>query len=248
MRIALAASLLPAAAILLLGSSAAAETATATAPTPTTSAPPVDDGARYAWLDAQLAQIEMPTERWFTGWTWTFAWLAVGQGSLTAASPTAKQRELSGVGVGQAVLGLGAMLMAPNTLRGARARLNKMDVTTADGQYARRKRAEYVLAAVAAEEQFEHSPIPYILAGAVNLGGAAILWRGFDQPLAAAGILAAGSVVTTVQILSRPFSATRAWAQYKKDYSPNMPAEVPPDQINISLGVGPTGVAAIGTF
>jgi hypothetical protein len=39
---------------------------------------PMDDDSRYAWLSAEIKQIEGPTERWQTGFTWGFAWLAAG--------------------------------------------------------------------------------------------------------------------------------------------------------------------------
>ena len=45
----------------------------------TTEITSLDDNARYAWLDAELTNVEVSTERWYTGWTATFAWLALGQ-------------------------------------------------------------------------------------------------------------------------------------------------------------------------
>jgi hypothetical protein len=212
------------------------------------STPPYDDDARYQWIDRKLADLEGSTQRWFTGWTWTYAFLAVGQGSLALAAPTSDQRALAGVGAVQAALGFGAMVTFPNTSIGAREQLRKMDATTNEGKFERRRRAEYHLAAVAAEEKFEHSGIPIALATAVNLGAGAVLWRGYGMWGAGAAILGAGTVVTLAQVYTRPYKATHAWEQYKKDYSPNAPAEVPPDQIMLFVGMGPTGVVLNGIF
>lgn len=231
---------------LLLGSSAAAQPPASGVPA--TGSPVIDDNARYAWIDAQLAQIEGPTERWFTGWTWTFAWLAAGQAGLAAAAPKPGQVADSAVGAVTSALGLGTMLIAPNTLLGAREQLAKFDATMPQGQYERRRRAEYVLQAVSAEERFQHSWVPHVLHTLANAGGWAVLFFGYKEYLAAWATLGAGFVVGEIQIFTRPWSATNAWEQYVKDYHPIPASQVPPDQIHLSFSVTPFGAAAQGTF
>jgi hypothetical protein len=119
-----------------------------------TTAGAVDDNARYEWLDAELARIEVPTERWYTGWVASFGVLALGQYSLAAGAPNSGLREISIAGAINSTLGLGAVLIAPNTLDGTREKLKDFDASTPLGAYERRRRAEYLLHATAAEEGF----------------------------------------------------------------------------------------------
>jgi hypothetical protein len=208
----------------------------------------MDDNARYAWLDAELVGIEASTERWYTGWTATFAWVAIGQYSFAAAAPNDGLREVSLVGAINSTLGLGAMLIAPNTLDGSLERLHAFDASSPLGAWERRRRAEYLLHATAAEEHFYHSPIPLVLAAISSGVGAFILIRQYDQVLGGWATLASGVGVTLVQMLTRPFSASSAWERYKNRYSPSPGSQVPPDQLNLSFAVTPTGVGVNGTF
>ena len=209
----------------------------------------IDDNSRYAWLDAELAHIEGPTERWYTGWTATFAWLALGQFALAGPAPNAGLREDSIVGAVNSTLGLFAMLAAPNTLSGdARGHLKAFDASTPLGAYERRRRAEYLLHATAAEEHFYHSPIPLILATITSGAGAFILIHEYDQVVAGVGTFGAGVGLTLLQMLTRPSSAGDAWERYVDAYHPTPGSQVPPDQIHLSFAVTPMGAAVNGTF
>ena len=218
------------------------------------SASTIDDDARYAWLSAEIARIEGPTERWQTGWTWGFAWLAAGEWSLTAAAPKQNLQEISGVGAVVGTLAFMNMLIQPNTMADATATLAAYDGTTPLGKYARRRHAEYLIKATSSEEAFWHSAIPFVLNTVVNVGANSVLIWGFHQPLGGWLSMGAGEIVTLIQIFSRPYSATHAWERYKKAYHPFSPSEIPPDQIDlvdklhISLGVSPGGIGALGTF
>ncbi len=209
---------------------------------------PIDDNARYAWLDAELTQIEASTERWYTGWTATFAWVALGQYSFAAAAPNTGLREVSIVGAINSTLGLGAMLIAPNTLAGTLERLHSFDASSPLGAWERRRRAEYLLHATAAEEHFYHSPIPLVLATITSAVGAFILIRKYDQVVGGWATLGSGVAVTLLQMFTRPFSATHAWERYKDKYDPSPGAQVPPDQLNLSFVVTPMGAGVHGTF
>jgi hypothetical protein len=214
----------------------------------------MDDDARYAWLSAEIAHIEGPTERWQTGWTWGFAWLAAGEWSLAAAAPKQSLQEDSGVGAVVGTLAFAAMLIQPNTMADAQATLAQYDASTPIGKYERRRHAEYLIKATASEEAYWHSLIPLTLNSAVNIAANSILIAGYHQTLAGALSMGAGEIVTLIQIFSRPYSATHAWERYKKEYHPFAPSEVPPDQddlmdkLHISLAVSPGGIGAVGTF
>jgi hypothetical protein len=210
---------------------------------------PIDDNARYAWLDSELTKIEGSTERWYTGWTAAFAWVALGQYSFAATAPNDGLREISIVGGINATLGLGAMLIAPNTLGGgALEKLHNFDASTPLGQYERRRRAEYLLHATAAEESFYHSPVPLLLAAVSSGAGALILIKAYDQVLGGWATLGSGVAVTLLQMLTRPFSAGNAWDRYVNRYNPAPNTQVSPDQIHLSFGVTPMGAAVNGTF
>ncbi|HEX3770438.1 MAG TPA: hypothetical protein VHV30_06225 [Polyangiaceae bacterium] len=209
----------------------------------------LDDSAKFAWLDAELKKINGPTERWNTGWTATFGWLALGQWAFVGPSPNAGLREMSVVGATNATLGLIAMIAAPNTLGGdALAHVEQFDASTPLGAYERRRRAEYLLHATAAEEGFFHGPIPLILAGASSAAGGAILIYGYHQVAAGWAQFGAGVGLTLLQMLTRPSSATDAWERYKNKYHPAPNPQVPPDQIQMYFGFSPMGAAMTGTF
>jgi hypothetical protein len=209
----------------------------------------LDDNARYAWLDSELGKVEGPTERWYTGWTATFAWVSVGQYSFAGPSPNAGLREFSLVGAVNSTLGLLAMLAAPNTLGGnARERLQKFDASSPLGAFERRRRAEYLLHATAAEESFYHSPIPLILATLSSAAGGAILIYGYHQIPAGWGTFGAGVGITILQMLTRPSSAGDAWDRYVNNTHPSPNVQVPPDQIHLTFDVTPMGAAMNGTF
>jgi hypothetical protein len=248
--------LLSAAAVVLLSSNASAQEGPPPPPTAgaTDSASTIDDDARFEWLAAEIAEIEKPTERWFTGWTWGFAWLTASQISLAAAAPTSGLRADSGVGAVVAGLGLAATISQPNSMLNAQETLRKYDASTPLGRYERRRRAEYILQSTASEERFEHSFIPFVLATVVNGAATYILVHDYGQDLAGWLSCAAGEVVTLIQIFSRPYSATRAWERYTKGYHPFPPSQVPPDQIelpdklHLSFVVSPGGAGARITF
>jgi hypothetical protein len=214
----------------------------------------IDDNARYAWLSAELTKIEGPTERWHTGWLWGFTWLTASQLALGASAPTIGLREDSYVGAAVGALGLVSVLIQPNTMDGALDTLKSYDGSSPLGRYERLRRAEYYLRSTAQEERFEHSVIPFALATVVNCAAAYLLVHTYGQDLAGYASLAAGEVVTLVQIFSRPYSATHAWERYQKSYHPFPPSEVPPDQIelpdqlHLSFVIGPAGLGARATF
>jgi hypothetical protein len=238
----------------LLSASAALAQETAAPETSDTPAPDlssagvVDDNARYAWLDHELAHIEGATERWYTGWTASFGVLAIGQYSMSIAAPNSGIREISLAGAINSTLGLGAVLIAPNTLDGTREKLENFDASTPLGAYERRRRAEYLLHATAAEESFYHSPIPLLLAALSSGAACVILIEGYDQVVGGFATLGAGLAVTAVEMLTRPSSATDAWKRYSTQAHPSPGSQVSPDQINVSFAVTPMGVAMHGTF
>ena len=132
---------------------------------------------------------------------------------------------------------------------GTLARLHSFDASTPLGAYERRRRAEYLLHATAAEEHFYHSPIPLVLAAISSGAGAFILIRGYDQVVGGWATLGSGVAVTLLQMLTRPFSASDAWERYTdKAYTRRPGSQVPPDQIDLSFGVTPMGAAVNGTF
>jgi len=213
-----------------------------------------DDDARYAWLSAEIAHIEGPTERWQTGWTWGFAWLAAGEWALTAAAPKQSLQYDSGVGAAIGTLAFLNMMIQPNTMADAQASLAAIDGTTPQGRYDRRRHAEYLIEATSQEEAFWHSLIPFTLNTVVNVAANSALIVGYHQELAGWLSMGAGEIVTLLQIFSRPHSATHAWERYQKNYHPFAPSEVPPDEIDLiqklhlSFAVSPGGVGAMGTF
>ncbi len=216
-------------------------------PAPHAAVEPIDENARYAWLDAELTKIEATTERWYTGWTAAFGWVALGQYSFAAAAPNSGLREVSIVGAINSTLGLGAMLIAPNTLANFQ-RLHEFDASSPLGAYERRRRAEYLLHATAAEESFYHSPIPLVLAAITSGIGAYILIHNYDQIVGGWATLGSGVAVTLLQMITRPSSATDAWERYKDKYNPSPGAQVPPDQLHLSFAVTPMGAAVNGSF
>ena len=137
--------------------------------------------------------------------------------------------------------------MAPNTL-GAFERLHQFDASSPLGAYERRRRAEYLLQATAAEERFYHSPVPLILAAITSGIGALVLIRTYDQVVGGWATLGSGVAVTALQMLTRPFSAGDAWRRYVDKYHPSPPSQTPPDQLHLSFSVTPTGAALNGTF
>jgi len=229
--------------LLTLSPDAAAQSQTGSQAAPE----PIDDNARYAWLDRELTRIGESTERWYTGWTATFAWVALGQYSFAAAAPNAGLREVSIVGAINSTLGLGAMLIAPNTLA-ALERLHQFDASSPLGAWERRRRAEYLLHATAAEESFYHSPVPLVLAAISSGIGALVLIRTYDQVVGGWATLGSGVAVTALQMLTRPFSAGDAWQRYVDKYDPSPGSQVPPDQLHLSFSVTPMGAAVNGTF
>jgi hypothetical protein len=217
-------------------------------PSSHTKADPLSDSARFAWLDSELKKINGPTERWNTGWTATFGWLALGQWAFVGPSPNAGLREMSVVGASNATLGLIAMIAAPNTLGGdALMHVEHFDASTPLGAAERRRRAEYLLQATAAEEAFYHGPIPLLLAGATSAAGGAILIYGYHQIAAGWGQFGAGIALTLFQMLTRPSSASDAWKRYTNKYHPTTNPQVPPDQLQLYMGLTPNGAALSGT-
>jgi hypothetical protein len=238
MHLTLTRSLLPAVAVLSVAQSASAQTA-----------PPVfDDATRLAWLEAELSKAQSASHRWFTGWTWGYAWLSAGQASLAVASPDYNQRVASGVGASVSALGFLAMLATPHTILGARDALERIDPSTPFGLYQRRLRAEGLLKASADEERFFHSWITHTMDLAANLGAAAVLIAAYDQKAFGVATLAAGTVIAEIQIWSRPFLATHAWSRYEAEFHPTSGGGMGWSEFELSLSLTPSGISAQGTF
>jgi hypothetical protein len=79
-------------------------------------------------------------------------------------------------------------------------------------------------------------------------GAGAILWFGYDQHVGGIATLGAGLGATAIQMLTRPFSATKAWKKYTSLAHPGPGSQVSPDQINVSFDVSPLGMGMHGTF
>lgn len=172
-----------------------------------------------------------------------------GQAALAASAPNRGLRVDAIVGGINSALGLFAILTAPHTMLGARDRLRRFDASTALGAYERRRRAEYILHATAAEEHFYGSWIPLAIAVIPSSIGAYVLIHDYDQKLAGWATLGAGVGVTLLQILTRPSIATHAWRRYVDEFHPEHNTQIPPsDLLDLSLVVTPMGVAATGTF
>ncbi|HLK39803.1 MAG TPA: hypothetical protein VKU41_23765 [Polyangiaceae bacterium] len=212
------------------------------------SAAKTDDASRMAFLEAELDRAESASQRWFTGWTWGYAWLAAGQASLAVSAPNYDQRVGAGVGAGLSALGFLAMLSTPHTIVGAHDTLSRIDASTPFGLYQRRLRAEGILKASADEERFFHSWVTHVLDVAGSAGAFAVLLAGYKQPVYAWATLGAGIVLSEIQIWSRPFIATHAWKTYSDKYLPTSEGGMGWADFLLSLVVTPGGLAAQGTF
>jgi len=233
-------SFVAAAAVFFLAPSAAAQSR------PTS--PVVDDATRLAWLESELSKAQAASQRWFTGWTWGYAWLAAGQASLAAASPDYNQRVAAGVGASLSALGFLAMLGTPHTIVTAHDALARIDPSTPFGLYQRRLRAEGLLKAGADEERFFHSWVTHAVDLAANAGAAAVLIAGYNQKAFGWATFGAGMVIAELQIWSRPFLATNAWERYEARFHPTSGGAMGWSDFLLSLSVTPTGIAAAGTF
>jgi hypothetical protein len=214
-------------------------------------AQPSEDEVRYAWLDAELARIEVPTERWFTDWALAYATLTLADEQLAVITKDPAQRTAAIVGGAGSVLGLLGVALQPNTLAGARERLAAFDATTPLGKYERRRRAEYVLHAVAAEERYWRSPTPHLLALLVSGGSTAVLIAGYHQTTYGLLNLGFGMAIAELQIWTRPTLATQAWHRYANTYHPGQPSEIGPDQVDqfsMSVSLSLFGVGLRGSF
>jgi hypothetical protein len=238
-------SLLPGVAVLCLAESAWAQAASKE---PAPASPVVDDATRLAWLEAELSEAQSASQRWFTGWTWGYAWLSAGQASLAVASPDYNQRVAAGVGASVSALGFLAMLATPHTIVGARDALERIDPSTPLGLYQRRLRAEGLLKASADEERFFHSWITHVVDLAANVGAAAVLIAAYNQKVFGVATLAAGTVIAELQIWSRPFLATRAWSRYEAEFHPTSGGGMGWSEFQLSLSLTPMGITARGTF
>jgi hypothetical protein len=208
---------------------------------------------RYNYLSAELARVTKSTESWYAGWTTAFGLVAIGQYTTAAAAPNTGMREFALVNAVNATLGFGAMLIAPNTLSGARERLEVSDTAMPQGIYERRRRAEYYLRATKAEEAYWHSPVPLVLVAITSGIGGAVLWGSYDNLVAGIATLGSGVALGVIQMLTRPSAATQAWKRYSNRYNPTTPTIVAPDQVDmflsrITIAPGPMGGSLSYTF
>ncbi len=84
-----------------------------------------------------------------------------------------------------------------------------------------------------------------MLAAVTSGAGAAVLIAGYNQVLGGLATLGAGLGLTALQMLTRPWAATRAWDRYVNKYHPVPGSQVPPDQVQmfLSFAVTPTSAA-----
>ena len=113
-------------------------------------------------------------------------------------------------------------------------------------QYARRAVSPPVDAYENADEVLLVADVPGVASGV----GALVLIEGYKEVPGGIAILGAGIGATTLQMITRPGSATATWTRYVNKYHPAPGSQVPPDQIQmfLSFAVAPTGAASRTTW
>jgi hypothetical protein len=166
--------------------------------------------AEYDALVAELARGESAARLWWWGWTGGFAAIALGEGVVAIATHDAGTRESAVVGICGSALGVGAMLFASRAAFTYRARLESMDASTPEARLLRLREAEKILDEAAKDEEEGRSWFAHVGGDAVTLAGTFVLWAGYHQYANGWLNLLGGTVVTEVQIFTRPTAAIEA--------------------------------------
>ncbi len=165
------------------------------------------DEVRYERILAALDRAGASSERWWNGWAIGFAACGAGQGVLAIAARDDGLRVDSAVGAVSCGLGVVGMLLEPRTAIGAGGELRAMSSSAARARQLRLRRAEALLGQVAREQSDGRSWVPHVLGSAVNLAGSAVLWLGYQRYGSGWLNLLGGTVVTELQIATRPAAA-----------------------------------------
>ncbi|MFO0570763.1 MAG: hypothetical protein U0263_34320 [Polyangiaceae bacterium] len=165
------------------------------------------DQDRYERSERVLEATSGPSAVWWNGWALGFGVCSVAQGAVALAARDRGLRVDSAVGAASCGLGFAGVLLEPRTAIGASAELRAMDASNPRARRARRLRAEALVAQVAREQREGRSWVPHVLGGAVNLAGSAVLWLGYQRYLSGWLNLLGGTLVTELQIATRPTAA-----------------------------------------
>ncbi|MBI3199936.1 MAG: hypothetical protein HYZ29_00250 [Myxococcales bacterium] len=171
-------------------------------------------GERYRFILAELEQGEGNAALWWNGWTFGFAAATVGQTVLALAVDDRGWRIDNAVGAATSGLGAIGTALEPRTPITAAADLRAMDASTPAARALRLRRAEQLLRDAAQEELDGRSWFPHVAGAATTLAASAVLWYGYDRYSSGWLNLLGGTLVTELQIASRPTAAVRAYRAY----------------------------------
>lgn len=171
-------------------------------------------GERYRFILAELEQGEGNAALWWNGWTFGFAAATVGQTVLALAVDDRGWRIDNAVGAATSGLGAIGTALEPRTPITAAADLRAMDASTPAARARRLRQAETLLRAAAQEELDGRSWFPHVAGAVTTLAASAVLWYGYDRYSSGWLNLLGGTLVTELQIASRPTAAVRAYRAY----------------------------------
>ncbi|MFO0572035.1 MAG: hypothetical protein U0263_40810 [Polyangiaceae bacterium] len=128
------------------------------------------------------------------------------------------------------------MLLQPRTAITASSSTRALDASTPAARRLRLRRAEALLDQIAQEEIEGRSWVPHVAGASVNLAGSAVLWIGYGRYLSGWLNLLGGTLVTELQIATRPTAAIALSERHR------------PQRVSLWLVPTPGGAAVGGAF
>jgi hypothetical protein len=219
-------------------------------------AAPVDEAtidARLVFLETVLAREEGKMHTWRESWISAFSAISLLQLGLGAASTDPAVRGASFVGGTKSLLATASILAIPSTAIKASTTLQGLGARTPRERRARLRAAEQLLELSATEARFRRSWVPLVAGVFLNLGGATVMWAGYNRPFAGWFGLGSGVVVGQLFYQTQPTGAIAAWAAYTRALQqgtapPSVSLVVKEPAIRWSLAPSAGGLVVQGTF
>lgn len=199
--------------------------------------------ARLAYLEEHLEARRRYANLWWRGWTGFYALGVVVQSTRAGLTDDASERADLIVSAVKATGGVIKLLYLPLQAKDGASAIEAMPAATPEQRLQRLARAEEQLRANAAEADRRYSWVYHLLNVGVNVGGALIVWQGFDDPARAWRSAGIGIAVGEVMIWSQPWWPSGDWEEYQRRFG-----DVASGRVSWRIVPTAGGVALRGTF
>ena len=169
-----------------------------------------ETGERIARIQRALDDAAPGTVRWRSGWMITHAALALGAGVLVLANDDPRRQRANAVSAAESAIAFAGDALGPHAATSAGDELRGLDESTPATRATKLARAEALLDAAAEGQSRAEGGLAHVGTLLVALGGASVLYLGYEQKTDAALAFVSAMIGGELRIATAPRAAIEA--------------------------------------